>query len=141
MKSRTPQLSVGWRCLIRVQVTKTRVKAISQSTLALLKFSNMTASPVIENGAAAVNSGTSKEVVSIATPAMDLLGEEARAIDPSMEKRVLRKIDLFLMPAMVIGELAKILLGTALLVTDFDVQAMVWSIMTRLFWGVQRSSA
>ncbi|KAK7716157.1 hypothetical protein SLS64_003309 [Diaporthe eres] len=63
----------------------------------------MTASSVRENGAAAVDSGESKEVASIATPTMDLVGEEARSIDPSVEKRVLRKIDLFLMPAMVIG--------------------------------------
>jgi MFS family permease len=31
------------------------------------------------------------------------LGDEARPIDPEIERRVLRKIDLFLMPAMVIG--------------------------------------
>ncbi|KAH6661813.1 major facilitator superfamily domain-containing protein [Plectosphaerella plurivora] len=35
--------------------------------------------------------------------AVEVLGEEARAIDPDVERRVLRKIDLFLMPAMVIG--------------------------------------
>ncbi|KAI7779337.1 hypothetical protein LA080_000913 [Diaporthe eres] len=63
----------------------------------------MTASSVRENGAAAVDSGESKEVASIATPKMDLVGEEARSVDPSVEKRVLRKIDLFLLPAMVIG--------------------------------------
>ncbi|OHE94201.1 allantoate permease [Colletotrichum orchidophilum] len=34
---------------------------------------------------------------------LEAIGEEALAIDPVMEKRVLRKIDLFLMPAMVIG--------------------------------------
>ncbi|KAI0144538.1 major facilitator superfamily domain-containing protein [Xylariaceae sp. FL1272] len=32
-----------------------------------------------------------------------LVGDEARAIDPAVERRVLRKIDLFLMPAMVLG--------------------------------------
>lgn len=101
----------------------------------------MTASPVIENGAAAVDSGTSKEAASIATPTMDLIGEEARSIDPSVEKRVLRKIDLFLMPAMVIGELAKIVPSAISLVINTDLQAMVWSTTTRLFWGVQRSSA
>ncbi|KAF6806736.1 allantoate permease [Colletotrichum sojae] len=35
--------------------------------------------------------------------AAEVLGEEARVIDPEVERRVLRKIDLFLMPAMVIG--------------------------------------
>ncbi|KAL4887244.1 major facilitator superfamily domain-containing protein [Aspergillus karnatakaensis] len=34
---------------------------------------------------------------------VEALGEEARPIDPEVERRVLRKIDLFLMPAMVIG--------------------------------------
>lgn len=39
----------------------------------------------------------------IATGGIDLLGEDAKPIDPEVERRVLRKIDLFLMPAMVIG--------------------------------------
>lgn len=34
----------------------------------------------------------------------DLMGTEARPIDPEVERRVLRKIDMFLMPAMVIGK-------------------------------------
>lgn len=37
------------------------------------------------------------------TNAAEILGEEAKEIDPSIEKRVLRKIDMFMMPAMVIG--------------------------------------
>lgn len=45
----------------------------------------------------------------IATGGIDLLGEEAKPIDPEVERRVLRKIDLFLMPAMVIGMLFLIL--------------------------------
>lgn len=40
----------------------------------------------------------------ISAPAAELLGEEAQPIDPEVERRVLRKIDLFLMPAMVIGK-------------------------------------
>jgi hypothetical protein len=36
--------------------------------------------------------------------AEEVIGEEARAIDPEVERRVVRKIDMFLMPAMVIGE-------------------------------------
>ncbi|POS76217.1 allantoate permease [Diaporthe helianthi] len=63
----------------------------------------MTASSVRESNAAAIGSSTPKENVSVATPTMELLGEEARPIDPRVEKRVLRKIDLYLMPAMVIG--------------------------------------
>ncbi|KAL3471336.1 major facilitator superfamily domain-containing protein [Aspergillus californicus] len=39
----------------------------------------------------------------IATGGIEALGEEARPIDPEVERRVLRKIDMFLMPAMVIG--------------------------------------
>lgn len=90
----------------------------------------MTASSVRENGAAA---RTSKEVASIATPTMDLVGEEARSIDPSVERRVLRKIDLFLMPAMVIGEAAKTVLNKTWGVTNAGMQDMVWSTTTRLF--------
>ena len=36
--------------------------------------------------------------------AMGLVGEHAQEIDAEMEKRVLRKIDLFLIPAMVVGK-------------------------------------
>lgn len=35
--------------------------------------------------------------------AIKLVGEHAREIDPMVEKRVLRKIDLFLIPAMIVG--------------------------------------
>lgn len=66
----------------------------------------MTASSVRENDAAAARSSATKEIASITTPTMDLVGEEARSIDPRVEKRVLRKIDTFLMPAMVIGKIA-----------------------------------
>ncbi|PYI19604.1 MFS general substrate transporter [Aspergillus japonicus CBS 114.51] len=38
-----------------------------------------------------------------ASGGIEALGDEARPIDPGIERRVLRKIDLFLMPAMVIG--------------------------------------
>lgn len=110
-------------------------------TLALLKIFNMTASSFRGNGAATVDPRASKEVHSIATPTMDLVGEEARSIDPSAEKRVLRKIDLFLMPAMVIGQLTQFVLDSNREVTDSGMQAMVWCTTTRLFWGVQHSSA
>ena len=35
--------------------------------------------------------------------AIKLVGEHAQEIDPEMEERVLRKIDLFLIPAMIVG--------------------------------------
>lgn len=35
--------------------------------------------------------------------AIKLVGEHAQEIDPEMERKVLRKIDLFLIPAMIIG--------------------------------------
>lgn len=38
-----------------------------------------------------------------ATAGMDFFSEKARPFDPDVAARVLRKIDLFLMPAMVIG--------------------------------------
>lgn len=40
---------------------------------------------------------------SAAEPIAAILGDEAHHIDPVLEARVLRKIDLFLMPAMLIG--------------------------------------
>lgn len=85
------------------------MRAAGQATLKSLKIFNMTASSVLEGNAAAANSSPSREKPSFATPTMDLVGEEARSVDPRVEKRVLRKIDLFLMPAMVIGKIAKII--------------------------------
>ena len=37
--------------------------------------------------------------------ALEVVSDEAREIDPAVERRVLRKIDLFFMPAMLIGKL------------------------------------
>jgi hypothetical protein len=36
----------------------------------------------------------------------EVAGDEARFVDPEVERRVVRKIDMFLMPAMVIGKLS-----------------------------------
>jgi len=36
--------------------------------------------------------------------AIRLVGEHAQEIDPEVEARVLKKIDLFLIPAMIVGE-------------------------------------
>ncbi|KAF2815379.1 MFS general substrate transporter [Mytilinidion resinicola] len=51
--------------------------------------------------------------------ALDLVGEEARSVDASIKQRVLRKIDWFLMPVMVIGYglvyYDKAILGSAVL--------------------------
>jgi hypothetical protein len=43
----------------------------------------------------------------LSNPDLALVGDEARPIDPEVERRVLRKIDFFLMPAMVIGTVKK----------------------------------
>jgi len=37
--------------------------------------------------------------------AIGLVGERAQEIDPVVEARALRKIDMFLIPAMIVGEL------------------------------------
>jgi hypothetical protein len=42
-------------------------------------------------------------------PVIELVGVEAKAIDPLVAKRVLRKLDCFLMPAMVIGRSTSII--------------------------------
>ncbi|OJJ61719.1 hypothetical protein ASPSYDRAFT_40250 [Aspergillus sydowii CBS 593.65] len=84
----------------------------------------------------------------IATGGINLLGEEARPIDREVERRVLRKIDLFLMPAMVIGYglvyYDKAILGNAVLfgmttdlqlsVTDNSVSPPVTD-TSRLSWA------
>ncbi|KAH7329606.1 putative MFS transporter [Stachybotrys elegans] len=46
-----------------------------------------------------------------ANAVLETLGDEARSIDPAVERRVLRKIDLFLMPAMIIGRSFAALFG------------------------------
>lgn len=46
--------------------------------------------------------------------AIGLVGEHAREIDPEIEKRVLRKIDWFLIPAMIVGALRSLTLTTVL---------------------------
>ena len=51
----------------------------------------------IHNGGPA-NGSTEKDA------ALGLVSDVAQEIDPLIEKRVLRKIDIFLMPAMLIGE-------------------------------------
>ncbi|KAJ5722774.1 MFS general substrate transporter [Penicillium malachiteum] len=83
---------------------------------------------------------------------LDALGEEARAIDPELERKILRKIDIFLMPAMMIGYglvyydkfHEKALLGNASLfcmttdlklsVTDYSVSLATIS-TSRLSWA------
>jgi hypothetical protein len=54
---------------------------------------------------AATNSDGYGEKGTIPAVAMALVGNEARPIDPEIARRVLRKIDMFLMPAMVLGAL------------------------------------
>ncbi|KAL4795797.1 major facilitator superfamily domain-containing protein [Aspergillus venezuelensis] len=84
----------------------------------------------------------------LATGGVEALGERARPIDPEVERRVLRKIDMFLMPAMVIGYglvyYDKAILGSAALfgmtadlelsVTDTSVNPPVTD-TSRLSWA------
>ena len=44
-----------------------------------------------------------KAEANVLSSALDVLEREAREIDPEVNRRVLRKIDWFLMPAMTIG--------------------------------------
>ena len=80
----------------------------------------------IHNGGPA-NGSTEKDA------ALGLVSDVAQEIDPLMEKRVLRKIDIFLMPAMLIG---KSCLGSSVayfsknILADW-VQVMVLYTMTR----------
>jgi hypothetical protein len=68
--------------------------------------------------------------------ALAFVGEHAQHIDPEVEKRVIRKIDLFLIPAMIIGthRLQRIANERGFNVLTMNLsQAMDWSIMTKLF--------
>lgn len=58
------------------------------------------------------------------------LGEEARVIESEIEKQVLRKIDWFLMPAMVIGELDTDLLMSHNAV-DLTLRRRIWTRILR----------
>lgn len=61
---------------------------------------------------------------------LEAVGDHARVVDPEIEARVVRKIDLFLMPAMVIGKsVAHQLINKKY--TDTLIQAMEWYTMTR----------
>lgn len=51
------------------------------------------------------SAGEPPHVLSEKDAALAVVSEFAQEIDPVVEKRVLRKIDLYLMPAMLIGEL------------------------------------
>lgn len=54
--------------------------------------------PVAAAAAAAATTATAQDDVALA-----VVGELAQDIDPVVEARVLRKIDLFLIPAMIVG--------------------------------------
>ena len=49
------------------------------------------------------------------TTSVDIMGEEAMEIDTQVARRVLRKIDFFLMPAMVIGKSRAVLFAFRLM--------------------------
>lgn len=77
--------------------------------------------------ASAENPEAEKSAAGAAAPAtsaasLNFFGDKARPIDPDVAARVLRKIDLFLMPAMVIGT------RSALLLQDMaDKDGRIWS--------------
>lgn len=78
---------------------------------------------------------TKKSPGPVTVDAGDLLSTERRPIMPEVEKRVLRKIDTFLMPAMVIGTNQNMafmldLVQTPSRLADLQ-QDMGWFIMTR----------
>lgn len=65
--------------------------------------------------------------------ALALVSDVAQEIDPLVERRVLRKIDMFFMPAMLIGELhsgPRRRRSRSEALAD-SVQVMAWYIMTR----------
>lgn len=53
------------------------------------------------------NGDSDAEKGSSGTVGLDVVGSEAQPVDPEVARRVLRKIDWFLMPAMVIGRLVR----------------------------------
>ena len=66
----------------------------------------MTASQANEKAAPMVASppATHSDLISLDKDvAIELVGEHAREIDPEIEARVIRKIDWFLIPAMIVG--------------------------------------
>lgn len=78
-----------------------------------------------ESGASSLSLG--KDV------AIGLVGEHARDIDPEVEARVLRKIDWFLIPAMIVGMLS----SAALRSQHQHLQDMDWYTTTRRFLDQQ----
>lgn len=66
----------------------------------------MTATNADVRDAAITHSDSLEEKRIGGTVDMSVVGEEARPIDPEVARRVLRKIDMFLMPAMLLGVLS-----------------------------------
>ena len=63
--------------------------------------------------------------------ALAFVGEHAQAIDPEVEKRVVRKIDLFLIPAMVIGNYALPNKDQCCELADDAVESRLWTGLLR----------
>lgn len=72
------------------------------------------------------SAGESPHVSSDKDAALAVVSEFAQEIDPVVEKRVLRKIDLYLMPAMLIGQLYTSYLGPTLLTNSNTGYGMVY---------------
>ncbi|KAH8680726.1 putative MFS transporter [Xylariales sp. PMI_506] len=94
----------------------------------------------VNSATASHNAGIDEKSYADSSLNLELIGDEARPIDPEVERRVLRKIDLFLMPAMVIGYglvyYDKAILGSAALFgMTTDLQLSVGTDTSRLSWA------
>lgn len=63
--------------------------------------------------------------------ALAVVSDVAQEIDPVVAKRVLRKIDFYFMPAMLIGKSSAFVPREAFCLPKLSGQAMEWFIMTR----------
>lgn len=91
----------------------------------------MTAPNLGVSDAVAANSDIHGEKSTSLALSMDLVGDEARSIDPEAARRVLRKIDLFLMPAMVLGVLQLSLFPSGRFEVNTNIQDTEWCTGTR----------
>lgn len=74
--------------------------------------------------------------------AIGLVGEHAQEIDPEVEARVLRKIDWFLIPAMIVGiSLRPSSSGTVNRFQLTQTQDMDWYTTTKPYWALPSSLA
>jgi hypothetical protein len=60
-------------------------------------------SPSLETPQGHAENGRQQRTAKGKDEAMEMVGEEEHAVDPAVAARALRKIDLFLIPAMIVG--------------------------------------